>query len=194
MSLRTAMLSTLAVLMFAGCFQPDTDVDTIEPGTEPPGQLFGADGGVNSTCGDTTPASVTSLHLTVRTSSFNGRYKPDNVGAIWIETAAGAFVRTVERWGKNRARYITRWNAASGGNVVDAVTSATLATHITHDRTWDFTDKQSCKVAPGNYKLEVEHTDYNGTGALLEVPFTAIPGMQTLPDSTYFHGVVLEIQ
>jgi hypothetical protein len=182
--------------MFAGCFAPDTDVDTIEPGTEPPGQLFGADGGVNGTCGTVDPSPLTTLHIVVRTSPYNGRYAPRNVGAIWIETAAGAFVKTIERWGKTRARYITRWNASSGGNVVDAVTSATLSSHITHDRTWDLTDKMMCKVAAGDYRVMVEHTDYNGTGALLTIPFTKgqTPVTQMPAETTYFHNILLELQ
>ncbi|MEO7097064.1 MAG: DUF2271 domain-containing protein [Polyangiales bacterium] len=188
------ILSTLAVLMFAGCFQPSTGADEVEAGIEPPGQLFGADAGANSTCGDTAPTPLTKLHVVVLTSPFNGRYQPRNVGAIWVETAAGVFVKTLERWGKTRARYITRWNASSGGNVVDAVTSATLATHVTHDRTWNFTDKQTCKMPPGDYRVMIEHTDYNGTGALLQIPFTTTAGMQTVPDSTYFHHVAIDLQ
>lgn len=180
--------------MFAGCFEPEVGSDEIEPGTEPPGQLFGADAGTTSTCGTDPPATVARLHISVLTAPWNGKYRPRNVGAIWVETAAGAFVKTIERWGKTRARYITRWNAASAGNVVDAVTSATLNSHVTHDRTWDFTDKQSCKVPPGSYKLKIEHTDYNGTGALLEIPFTATAGTQAVPASTYFKNIVFEIQ
>ncbi len=188
------MLSTLAVLMFAGCFQPSTGADEIEAGTEPPAPLFGADAGTNGTCGTGGTTALTKLHVVVLTSSFNGRYRPRNVGAIWVETAAGVFVKTLERWGKTRARYITKWNASSAANVVDAVTSATLATHITHDRTWDFTDKLGCKVATGSYRLMVEHTDYNGTGALLQIPFTTVAGAVPTTDNTYFHNVAVDIQ
>lgn len=181
--------------MFAGCFEPATDADLIEPGTEPPGQLFGADAGTNGTCGTVTPSPRTRLQIVVRTTPFNGRYKPRNVGAIWIETSAGAFVKTLEKWGKTRARYITRWNAASGGNVVDAVTSATLATHVTHDRTWDLTDKLGCPVAAGDYRVMVEHTDYNGAGALLQLPFNngPTPVSQMPADTAFFHDVVLQL-
>ncbi len=189
-----AVVSTLGVLMFAGCFQPSTGADEIEAGTEPPGQLFGADAGTNSTCGTANPTPLSKLHVVVLTAPFGGKYKPRNVGAIWVETAAGAFVKTLERWGKTRSRYITRWTAASAGNVVDAVTSATLSSHVTHDRTWDFTDKSTCKVAAGNYKLKIEHTDYNGPGALIEIPFTTTAGTQSSPDTANFKNVVVTIQ
>ncbi len=187
-------------LVMMGCFEPETGADEVEPGTEPPGQLFGGDAGTGSgsgsgsgNCGTTTPTTLNRLDISVLTSAFGGRYKPRNIGAIWIETSAGVFVKTLERWAKTRVRYLTKYNASSAGNIVDAVTSATLASHVTHTRSWDFTDVKHCKVAPGSYRLMIEHTDYDGTGALLTLPFTTDPGMQTPADSTYFKSVSLKL-
>jgi len=193
---RGVILSTLAALIFGGCFEPATGADVIQPGTEPPGGLFGADGGTNGSCTDPDPSPLSTLHIKVRTTQFGGRYRPKNVGAIWIETAAGAFVKTVERWGKTRARYLNRWNAASGGNVVDAVTSATLANHITHDRTWNLTDKTMCEVPSGNYRIVMEHTDYDGAGTTLEVPFTKgqVPVTLMPAETTFFHDMLVELK
>lgn len=187
-------MSTTSALLLAGCFEPETGADELEQGAEPPGQLFGGDAGTGSgDCGSTTPTPLAKLDISVLTSAFGGRYKPRNVGAIWIETSSGQFVKTIERWGKTRAKYLTKFNASSAGNIVDAVTSATLSSHVTHTRSWNLTDVKGCKIAPGSYRLQVEHTDYNGTGALLTLPFTTDPGMQTPADSTYFHSVSLKL-
>ncbi len=199
---RAVVVSTLGVLMIvafvagAGCFPPDTGADVIQPGTEPPGQLFGADAGTNNPCGTQDTSPLTKLHIVVRTTAFGGRYKPRNVGAIWIETAQGAFVKTVEKWGKTRARYLTKWNAASGGNIVDAVTGATLSQHATHDRTWNLTDKNMCKVPAGDYRIVMEHTDFNGTGASIQIPFTkaAAPVTAMPTETVYFHDLLVELQ
>ena len=198
-SLRVPVLSTLSVLLALaapGCFEPGTGADLTEPGTQPPNGLFGADGGVNSTCTDPDPSPLSKLHVVVRTSAFGGRYAPRNVGAIWIETASGTFVKTLEKWGSTRSRYIVRWNAASGGNVVDAVTSATLQSHVTHDRTWNLTDKTTCEIKTGTYRVVVEHTDRDGPGATIEIPFTKDQTAVTLmpTDATNFHDMLLELQ
>jgi hypothetical protein len=186
------LVSTLA----AGCFQPATGADSLDPGAQPPGGLFGADGGMGGSCGNADPSPLSQLHIRVRTTAVGGRYAPRNVGAIWIETAAGAFVKTVERWGKTRARYLTRWNAASKGDVVDAVTSATLSSHITHDRTWNLTDHMMCEIAAGDYKVVMEETDSNNTGKSRELSFTkgTMPATSTPADDQYFHDLLLELK
>jgi len=187
-----ALVSTLA----AGCFAPGTSADEIESGTQPPGGLFGADGGTGGNCANPDPSPLSQLHIRVRTTAVGGRYAPRNVGAIWIETAAGAYVKTVERWGKTRARYLTRWNAASKGDVVDAITSATLSNHITHDRTWNLTDKTMCEVPAGSYKVIVEQTDANTTGKSIELPFTKdmTPASSMPAENTWFHDLLLELK
>ncbi len=189
---RLALVSTLA----AGCFAPSSGIDEGGPGDQPPGGLFGADGGVNGGCTNPDVSPLSKLHVRVRTTAFGGRYAPRNIGAIWIETAAGAFVKTVERWGKTRARYLTRFNTASGGNVVDAITSATLSSHITHDRTWNLADKMECEIPAGMYRVVLEMTDRDGPGTTLELPFTKGTMAQGFPatDNTYFHDLLLELQ
>lgn len=192
-------LSTIGLglaLAGPGCFAPGSDADLTEPGTQPPNGLFGADGGVSSNCPDPDPSPLSQLHVRVRTTAVGGRYAPRNVGAIWIETASGAFVKTLERWGKTRAKYLVRWNAASGGNVVDAITSATLSSHITHDREWDLTNKTECEIPTGNYRVVIEHTDRNGAGVTFEIPFakdqTAVTVMPA--DVTNFHDMLIELR
>jgi hypothetical protein len=187
-----AVVSTLA----GGCFQPGSDADSIEPGTQPRGSLFGADGGTGGACGNPDPSPLSQLHVRVRTTAVGGHYAPRNVGAIWVETEAGAYVKTIERWGKTRARYLTRWNTASKGDVADAITSATLSNHITHDRTWNLTDKMMCEIAAGNYKVIVEQTDDNRTGKSIELPFMKGSAPATLmpAENQYFHDLLLELK
>ena len=191
------IVSTCAVLIFAssGCIEPATGVDVIQPGTEPPGGLFGADGGMGS-CGTADPSPLSKLHISVLTSAFGGRYRPRNVGAIWVETAAGAFVKTIDRWGASRARYIVKWQASSHANVVDAVTGATLQSHITHDRTWNLKDLTECEVPSGDYRIMMETTDYDGAGASTMIPFTKgqTPLTLTPADTTNFHSIKIELQ
>lgn len=189
-------MSTLGLTLLAGCFVPSTSTDEGGPGAQPPAGLFGADGGVNNGCMNPDSSSLSKLHIRVRTTAFGGRYAPRNIGAIWIETSAGAFVKTVERWGKTRARYLTRFNAASGGNVVDAITSATLSNHITHDRTWNLADKTECEIPAGNYKVVLEETDRDGPGTTLELPFVkgTAPATTMPADNAYFHDLLLELQ
>lgn len=199
------VMSTLAAgflvaLVGAGCFLPDTNADPGTPGTQPPGELFGADAGTGSGSGSgsgcTDPSPLSSLHVKVRTTAVGGRFAPRNVGAIWIETSAGKFVKTLERWGQTRARYIVRWNGVSAANVVDAVTSATLSSHVTHDRTWNLKDLTKCEVPSGSYRVVIEHTDRNSAGVTQEIPFTLgqTPVTQTPADATNFHDMLLEIK
>jgi len=190
-------VSTLAVCALAGCyFAPGPDADELEPGLQPPSGLFGADAGVGSGSGSCADSPLTSLHVRVRTTTLNGRYSPRNIGAIWVEDATGAFVKTIERWGKTRARYLTRFNASSGGNLVDAVTSATLAQHVTHDRTWDLTNLAKCEIPAGAYRVVIEETDHNGSGPSVELPFTKgdVPLTSMPAETANFHDLLLELR
>lgn len=193
---RLAMFATCSML--AGCFQPSVGADELEPGQQP-GDIFGIDA-ATTTGGDggngCATSSLTSLHVRVRTTQVNGRYAPRNIGALWIEDSTGKFVKTVELWAKTRAKYLTRFQASAKGNVVDAVTSATLSSHIMHDRTWNLTGLDHCQAASGNYKLVMELTDYNGTGASFEVPFTKMQSPVTITpaDTTNFHEILVELK
>ena len=135
------------------------------------------------------------MRIRVRTTTAGGRYSPRNIGAIWIETEAGAFVKTVERWAGTRARWLTKFIASSSSNLVDAVTSATLAQHTTHDRMWNLQDVRRCEIAPGNYRVMVEMTDKNGTGPSLAIPFTmnGSPAMLTPTEAANFHDLLIDL-
>src|SRR5579859_1492292 len=79
-----------------------------------------------------------SLSVTVTTVTDNGSYSPRNIGAIWIATGSAAFVKTLAVWAATRISHLTLWGSmtATAGlsrNTVDAITSATLSMHETHN-------------------------------------------------------------
>lgn len=134
------------------------------------------------------------LVFSVTTSSQDGEFAPKNIGAIWIEDSSGAWVKTLAVWAGVSTRFLTSYCAANKtGNKVDAITSATLSAHKTHEATWDLTGADHKVVADGDYSVLVEATDHNGTGKLLTVPFhKADAPMMTAPaDTPYFHGIEL---
>lgn len=121
-----------------------------------------------------------SVDFSVQTTTYNGRYSPRNVGVIWITDAQGAFVQTLKIWARTRAGYLTNWRSSSGENYVDAVTSATINSHQTHNVTWDCTDSNGNLVADGNYRIYMEFTENNSTGKLSYVEFSKSTSNQTL--------------
>jgi hypothetical protein len=204
-------MSIVAGLTLVGCYQPGVDRDELRDGLEPPTGLFddGAvippptDGRVidapmsqiDAGTGCPVDSPLSALHIIVRTTAVGGRYQPRNVGAIWIETAAGQYVKTVKRWANRRKTYLTSYMAVTGGDVTDAVSGATLSSHITHDVTWNLTGRDHCEIVPGNYRIAIELTDGNMTGASLRIPFTkgTTASMSTPADTANFHNMVIDL-
>jgi hypothetical protein len=154
----------------------------------------GGMGGSMAGTGMEMPASGM-LRFTVLTKTLNGRYSPKNIGAIWIERASGEFVKTLELWAATRVRWLARWRAESGSNKVDAMTSATLRSHVMHTASWNLTDASHNAVAPGDYKVVVEMTDHDGNGDSTEVPFTVgDPLMLTPSDQAHFVNMTLTLE
>jgi hypothetical protein len=135
----------------------------------------------------------------VTTVTMNGRYAPHNSGAIWVETASGAFVKTLEYWGYSfglRSTYAVPWLESSKGNLVDAVTAATRTTHGPLNATWNCKDTAEHLVPRGKYRAcvtvaEDNRLPYADAGApqpVLCVPFTAGEGPFDLspPDAPPF--------
>lgn len=142
------------------------------------------------------PLSDITLHFHVMTAQVGGRFAPNNVGAIWIEGEDGTFVKTLALWGRTRAQYLRRFQAAARGNTLDAVTSATLLQHTEHDVSWDFRDLSGAQVEDASYRLVIELTDKNSTGASLELPFSndGEPANFTPPDTAQFRDLTLTIE
>jgi hypothetical protein len=108
------------------------------------GGSIGGTGGSNSgTC---------TFRFDVTTTSYGGRFRPRNVGAIYITSSTGAFVKTLNVWGTVELRMLTDWNQLSGGNTVDAVTGATRANAGPISGSWDCTDVSHQAVPDGEYQ------------------------------------------
>lgn len=143
-----------------------------------------------------TPADE--LRAQWRTRSHGGEYARENVGAAWVETAGGAFVRTLIVWAEVRREHLVRWQSVADGNVVDAVTGATRGGHRTSEVAWDLRDAGGQAAAPGDYRLMLEFTESNSNkgdpaGPRLELPFTlgAGPSLPTAPPQPYYRDVLV---
>ncbi len=118
-----------------------------------------------------TTTGPTKLSFSVQTVSPNGKYSPRNIYAIWVVDAQGKFVKTLAKFARTRAIYLTAWNATSLGNVVDAVSGATVSSHGVRDASWDLTDATGNTVPDGDYKIVVELTDADRSGPSTSIAF-----------------------
>lgn len=106
------------------------------------------------------------LHVSVTTSSYgtgnhdDDDYAPNNVGAIWITTASGSFVRTIAVWGPTYWEFATNWVQQAKGSRVDVMTAATRKNHDKPvEASWDCRDKSLQLVAAGSYYLNAEFAE-----------------------------------
>ncbi|MET0386420.1 MAG: DUF2271 domain-containing protein [Polyangiales bacterium] len=135
------------------------------------GMTAGMTGATAGAAGSAMPSTAAgTLTLDFTTVDLDGQYAPRNIGAVWIETASGTFVKTLERWAGIRANHLTTWAMASGGwgsifgggntaDQMDAVSRATLRTHGAHHVTWNMKDVSGTLVADGAYNVMIEVTD-----------------------------------
>ena len=142
-----------------------------------------------------------SMTAHVKTTSYNGRYSPRNVGAMWIEDSEGNFVKTLRVWAANERKHLVQWKEKSNSNVVDAITGATKNSHGTREAIWNITDMNNNPVGNGTYILWVEVTEDNSNsngknGKLLSVEFELSDSPQTLivEDETYFKDIQILIE
>lgn len=103
------------------------------------------------------PASCISMQFT--TTSYDGEYGPKNVGAVWLESSDGSFIKTLEVWGSRRLKHAVAWRAASGGDTVDAITGATRRNHGAHTVRWDCQDNRGETRSAGPLELHIELTE-----------------------------------
>ncbi len=135
----------------------------------------------------------------VSTVSYDGKYADKNIGAIWVENSQSQFVKTLKVWAKKRIKDLIKWKAVSGQNVVDAITSATIRTHETHNVTWDCTDINGTIVPDGTYKIVIEFAEHDAAksgaqpGKWTSVEFVKASAPQTITptDETYFKNMKL---
>jgi hypothetical protein len=134
-----------------------------------------------------------SVSFKIRTSTPGGNFSPKNIGAIWVEDASGSFVKTLQLWADRRKEYLYTWNNISNGNKVDALTSATLSSHQTHNVTWNVKDHLGNDVPDGQYVLKIEMTDKHSQGPLSSFNFPVGEASDTalFPDETNYHDIEL---
>lgn len=133
----------------------------------------------------------------VTTKSQGGRYAPKNVGAIWVETAGGEWVKTLAVWASVRGRYLSEYIASNPSrNKVDAITSSTLRQHTSHEVVWDLRNADGDLVPDGVYDVVVEATDRDAPGQFTAVSFmkSGQPSRVTLEESSAFADVVLSFE
>ena len=145
------------------------------------GSSSGSSASGSSSGGTSTTCSLSASLLTV---TDNGSFSPKNVGAIWVATNTGTFVKSLDVWAKTRISELKLWNtdtsaASLSRNVVDAITGATLSTHQTHNVTWNCADTKEVQVPDGTYRLYMEFADDNSAGPNNYVTFTKGPTAQT---------------
>lgn len=109
--------------------------------------------------GNATSSGACTLHFDFTTVTYHGKYSPKNIGAVWVADGTGKFVKSLNVWASKRASNLLKWNAASGGNKVDAITAATATAHSPHSADWDCTNLSSQIVPDGPYKLMLEFTE-----------------------------------
>jgi len=97
--------------------------------------------------------STGTLTVSVLTVAPGGGYSPKNVVAIWIETNAGVFVKSLLVYANARKNDLTTWYPNSSGNVVNAITGATQSSNTTRTCTWNGTDVGGAVVVDGTYKV-----------------------------------------
>ena len=113
------------------------------------------------------------LDVTVTASTYNGRYAPRHVMAIWVESSSGTFVKTLVAKAAERRQYLTNWlKATSSGNTTDAITGATLNSYSAVNCSWDGTNVSGDVVGDGDYNVNVEYTENDGTGKIATFAFS----------------------
>ena len=196
------LLGCLLLGVVAGCQQPVTSsgsstgsVINMVSGNAGTSGVAGSDAasaGIAGSGPSNTTGRGNELTFDVLTHSQGDRYAPHNVGAIWIETSSGTFVKTLETWYWVRGRHLTKFMSEAGGSQVDAVTGATLPSHTMHRTTWDLTDVNGQVVPDGAYQVLIEVADSNSGGQWTSVPFTkGVAGRVTPPDQAFYTAMTL---
>jgi hypothetical protein len=109
------------------------------------------------------------VEFSVKTEGYGGMFGQNNTGAIWITDKDGAPVRLLEGWiGNSGRRVLKRWKSTRVG--MDAISSASIRPHQTHDVSWDCTDQAGQLVPLGTYVVHVEVASSN-----TDIPYFTIP-------------------
>lgn len=142
-----------------------------------------------------------------KSPTYNGNSQ--HVLAVWVQTNAGAFIKTKLRYaGGGTSDHLPTWSVNAGGtagnclaagaNVVDATTGATRASWTSYNVTWD-----GCVGPAGNgtiqpdgiYKVTIQSTWNHGTTGTAITSYTFTKGTaqdtQTPANTANFSNVYL---
>jgi hypothetical protein len=101
-----------------------------------------------------------SATLTFTTKAPGGKYKPANVGAVWIEDIQQRPVKRLQQWAGERLGCLAFYLSKTCRQYPDVVATATLANHMMpHNLTWDGTDFLGNVVPDGQYVVWIEVAD-----------------------------------
>jgi hypothetical protein len=108
-----------------------------------------------------------SLSMTFTTQSLNGKWKPANVGAVWIADIQGRAVKTLEVWAAERLSSLPFYNqSACKSNDPDVIARATLPDHSKpHQDIWNGKDFLGNIVPDGDYIITIEVADVENVTA-----------------------------
>ena len=137
-----------------------------------------------------------------------------SVMAVWIQTNAGAFVKTKIRYCcdttqiSNTYNHLPTWSVNAGGtatngalgNTTDATTGATLPSFTAKTMVWDGKNvngtSNGTTVADGVYKVTIQETWNHGTASTVTRSFTFTKGPnadhQTPANDANFTGIKLD--
>ena len=134
---------------------------------------------------------------------------PENAGAVWVETADGHFVKTLEVWAKSRRQNLVKYAAAHGDVPIDVMAAASRVKDLMtgevpndpHVDQWLGMDRNGKAAPAGKYHIEVELADCDAAddpsckNALLEIPFdSAVHGPVSVQDMAFFINIKLSVK
>ncbi|HET6282559.1 MAG TPA: DUF2271 domain-containing protein [Polyangia bacterium] len=133
------------------------------------------------------------VDIDVTPDSLNLDYSPNHIEAIWINTGAGKFIKSVGVWANRRISHLPKWIAATTAagvrqNRVDAVTGATQYQYVRQTVVWNCTGVDKQRVADGPYRVCFELNETNGDSEYDCVNFNKGPMPETTkpPDTSSF--------
>lgn len=106
---------------------------------------------------DSLAQTVGTLNFSTDTYAPSGTWGDKHVLAVWLENTANpsVFIKTNAKYGYEDD-HLTSWLQQTNGNVVDAVTGATLGTYGKISLTWNGTDVKGTVVPDGDYNIWIE--------------------------------------
>jgi len=149
-----------------------------------------------------TLSSAQTLTFNVQPTTYSGEYSPDHCLAVWITDSLDNFVKTLDRHGAKRSKYLFNWiDSNPAQNVLDASTGATINNYSSSPTPyfWNCTNVVRKIVPAGKYFLNIEITEQNGAGKYMKYPITLgtkasliIPN-STTGDGLFFKNATIEV-